>query len=170
MATKPKSKKAAKAPAAKKATTSKTPKADKSSGPGIGHNYRVDRKIAQEHFAKLDRIFADKEESNAGYMADIGNAYEKAASALGIPEKIVKKVFKRHRAEMAAAADYANLETDEKDVFDSLMLAHEFFKNSPLGKAAVERKERQEAAEDMVPDDEGPEDGDDGEHPAPDFD
>lgn len=154
MAEKPKTKKAAK-PGGSKKTTKKTAAA----GTQIGHNSRIDRQKAKEFFDKLDAKHRQKEEDNAGHMADIGALYEKAANALGLPQKIVKKVYKRHRAEMKAQAEYAELETEEKDQFDNLVLAHEFFKSSPLGRAAAERAELRDATgeEDdsaLVPDDE----------------
>ena len=140
MAEKPKTKKAAK-PAVKKAR--------KPTAAVIGHNSRIDKKLAKEFFDKLDVKHRQKEEDNAGHMSDIGTLYEKAANALGLPEKILKRVYKQHRAELKAQAEYAELETDEKDQFDALKLAHEFFKSSPLGKAAAERAElREEVGED----------------------
>jgi len=148
MAEKPKTKKTAKPRTKKEKAT-----------PGIGHNYRVDRRVAKEFFDKLDKLHAQKAESNAGYMADINVQYEKASNALGIPEKLVKKVFKQHRAALSAQAEYAELESDERDQYDALMLAHEFFKSSPLGKAAIDRKERDGITAEMAPDDNS--DGDD---------
>ncbi len=145
-------------PKTKKATKPRTKK-DKAV-PGIGHNYRVDRRVAKEFFDKLDKLHGQKDESNAGYMADINVQYEKASNALGIPEKLVKKVYKQHRIALRAQEEYAELEAEEKDMYDSLMLAHEFFKSSPLGKAAVERKERDDIAAEMTPDDDSASDDD----------
>jgi len=147
-----KAKKAATVKAAKPRIPMKGDNDDPPPAP-IGHNYRVDKKKAKAHFDDLDRLHKEKAETNAGYMADINNVYEKAATALGIPEKIIKKEYKKHKALKAIENDRANLESDERDMLDSLDLALGSFKNTPLGRAAIEQQELAAAA------------GDDGEEP-----
>jgi hypothetical protein len=150
----------------------------------IGHNYRIDPKKAKASFDRLDRIHKEKAESNAGYMADINNAYEQGASTLGIPEKILKKEYRKHKLLQSIQDDYANLEPDEKDIMDGLDLALGSYKDTPLGRFAMETAELRAAVGNPAPSldkdesegDEGDEGGneegdgdDDNSHPVPDF-
>lgn len=159
-------------PKAKKETTVKTAKPrapkkgdDETSSAGIGHNYRIDGKKAKTAFDRLDRLHKEKQEANAGYMADINTAYEQGATALGIPEKILKKEYRKHKMLMSLENDYANLEPDERDMIDSLDLALGQYKDTPLGRFAMEREELRAAVANDAADA-----GEEKETPVPDFD
>lgn len=160
MAGKLKAKKASSAPKAKQAKGGK-----KGSTPGVGHNYRIDRKVVKKCFDELDKRHRDKDESNAGYMADINATYERFAKLLGIPERIVKLKYKEHKHRQQEQNAYANLEPDERDLADGLQLALAFFKGSPIGKDAAERQELEAA----TANDDGADDDEEGAQPEPMF-
>lgn len=170
-----------------KKAPAKAPKKDDSETPPakavIGHNYRIDAKKAKASFDRLDRIHKEKAESNAGYMADINTAYEQGASALGIPEKILKKEYRKHKLLQSIQDDYANLEPDERDIMDGLDLALGSYKDTPLGRFAMEAAELRASMGSPAPSPSPTLDGDvdgggespdgeydgDGDFPVPDF-
>lgn len=111
------------------------------------HNaFKVDRKEAKAVFDRLDRLRSDFESARGEYMADCKSVYESGADTLGIPRKILRKVYGEHVYEQKKQAAEKDLEASEVDAADKLRLALGSYASSPLGKAAVEKAERAEAA------------------------
>lgn len=114
------------------------------------HNaFKIDRKEAKDFFDRLDSRRNDFESQRGEYMADQKALYEDASEKLGIPRKIVRKVYGEHVRAMRDQAAEAEMEPSEKDAADKLRLALGQFKDMPLAIAAIEKAERAEAAHQM---------------------
>lgn len=123
--------------------------AKKGSGIGDNSNLKVDRKALKGYIERLDNVHEEKRSTNAGFMSDIKELYQEAANALGVPRKLVRELYAEHEYERKKQEHDKEREAGESMQMDKLRLALGSYANSPLGKAAVERAERDDAEEEM---------------------
>ena len=114
------------------------------------NNFKVDRKEAKAYFDRLDRVHAEMEEENGRFRADIKDIYAEAGDKLGIRKTIVSEIYREHRYEMKKQARENARDGLDADQADKLRLALGSYAGSPLGKAAIERAERVEAAKEIA--------------------
>jgi hypothetical protein len=115
-----------------------------------GHNVvKVNRRELKAVVELIDGLYETMESHRGADMERIKTAYDKHADALGIRKKNLRKAVKKHRDAKKEQAAYKEMEPNERDELDALILALGSYASSPLGKAAVERSERQAAAAEM---------------------
>lgn len=115
----------------------------------IGHNFKVNRRELKEAVDEICLLFDDMESARGEAMAGIKDAYGHFADQLGCTKKNLRKAVKKVRDAKKEQEAYAEMEPAEKNELDGLILALGSYADSPLGRAAQERMERTEAAEEM---------------------
>ena len=125
---------------------------DADSEPGVGHNFKVDRKLTKTAVDAISELFDKKDTANGAWMSKIKDAYEKFANDLGCDKSNLRELVAEHRREMKRQAKEREMEEWKRDELDKLKLALASYVSTPLGKAAVEKAERDEAASELAED------------------
>lgn len=132
----------------KKSPKKRVPTADGEAD--TGHNMKVNRKEAKALFDRLDAVHAEKASKNGEFMAQIKDLYEEGKNTLGLKGKIIRMIYAEHRFEMKKLEFEKAAEAIEIDQADKLRLALGSYASSPLGAAAVYRREISDAEAEMA--------------------
>ena len=115
-----------------------------------GHN-SVNKKAIKEFFARLDRVHDEKEQANSGFMSDIKELFEEAASVTGFKRKVFRMLYQEHRHQTKLSNVLANFDANERDDADRLMAAGTAFgENSPFGRWCIAQGDSSGDAEDSA--------------------
>lgn len=106
---------------------------------GPGHNLSELRESLEDFLKRMDQIKDDQETANGEFMVDIQNLKEEIANKTGHTRAHLQKVYTKHRRALKEEQERAEMEASELDALDTLMAAIEGLKDTPLGRAAVER-------------------------------
>ena len=116
------------------------------------HGNGFDPKRTKECVDRIESLAEKKQSLHMTYMQecavineDIGDIYEEAKSAWGIPKKALKTVIKVRATERKLEAMRDDLETDDQESFDQIRHALGDLADTPLGGAALAGKEEGEA-------------------------